>query len=186
MEQFDVEVERPVSWSEQVEAVEERGELEGGPMSTLPSDEPVAHILSMEEETIPEDPPSSPHSLTMIIPSGKTWPERQRLRRSLWASQKPLPNLHLTPGRQHYWILSTLIGCGGEEGISANVHALIHDHGMDYSAAALDLAMAWLLLQRRDIAAYLRAWLARRLEAEEDPRDVLRDLNFHLLALEQA
>jgi len=74
----------------------------------------------------------------------------------------------------------------GEAGISANVQALIHDHGLDYSAAALDRALAWLLLQRRDIAAYLRAWLARRNEADQDPRKVLRDLQLHLLALEQA
>ena len=72
----------------------------------------------------------------------------------------------------------------GEAGIAANVRALIHEHAMDYSTAALDRALAWLLLQRRDIATYLRAWLARRMEADEDPRQILRDLNFHLLALE--
>jgi len=72
----------------------------------------------------------------------------------------------------------------GEAGIAANVRALIHDHGMDYSAAALDRALAWLLLQRRDIATYLRAWLARRMETDEDPRQILRDLSFHLLTLE--
>ena len=75
----------------------------------------------------------------------------------------------------------------GEASIAANVRALIDEHGnhgMDYSAAALDRALAWLLLQRRDIATYLRAWLARRMEADEDPRQILCDLSFHLLALE--
>ena len=74
----------------------------------------------------------------------------------------------------------------GEAGIPANVRALTQDHGLEYSAAALDRALAWLLLQRRDIATYLRAWLARRIELDEDPRDTLRDLNFHLLTLEQS
>jgi len=60
------------------------------------------------------------------------------------------------------------------------------DHSMDYSAATLDRALAWLLLQCRDISAHLCAWLAQRSEADLDPREVLRDLNFHLLALEQA
>jgi len=74
----------------------------------------------------------------------------------------------------------------GEVGISANVQALIHDHGMDYSAAALDRTLAWLLLECRDIAAHLRAWLAQRSDPGHDPHEVLRDLKFHLLALEQA
>jgi len=73
-----------------------------------------------------------------------------------------------------------------EAGISVNVQALIHDHGMDYSAAAQERALAWLLLQRQDIAVHLHAWLARRIEADQDPHEVLRDLQFHLLALEQA
>ena len=34
------EVEWPTSWGDQVEAAEERGELAGGPLSTLPGDEP--------------------------------------------------------------------------------------------------------------------------------------------------
>jgi len=66
------------------------------------------------------------------------------------------------------------------------VRALIHDHGLEYSAAALYRALAWLLLQRHDIATYLRAWLACRIEAAEDPRQILRDLNFHPLTLEQS
>jgi len=151
--QSDAEVERPVSWSEQVEAAEERGELEGGPMSTLPGDEPVAHVLAMEEETIHEDPPASPRSPGH---DDSVWED---LARALAAAEEFMgePEAPIGPPLNPWQ--ATLLDLvrphwlKGEAGISANVRALIQDHGLDYSAAALDRALAWLLLQRRDIQA---------------------------------
>jgi len=166
--------------------VEERGKLEGGPSSTLPCDEPEAQSLAIEEETIPEDPLAS---LQSTGHDDSIWED---LAKASAAAEEFMgePEAPLGPSLQPRQ--ATLLDfvhphwLQGEAGISTNVQALIHDHGMDYSAGALDHALAWLLLQRCDIAAYLRAWLARCMQTDQDPRKVLRDLNFHLLALEQA
>jgi len=60
------------------------------------------------------------------------------------------------------------------------------DHGLDYSPAALDTALAWMLLQRRDIAAHLRHWLSARHTPERNPQQVLEQLDLHLMSLEEA
>jgi len=74
----------------------------------------------------------------------------------------------------------------GEASIPQQVHALVHDHGMDYSAAGLDCALAWLLIQRRDFAIHLRAWMAARMVPGHDPARVLDELDYYLLSLEEA
>jgi len=74
----------------------------------------------------------------------------------------------------------------GEAGISHQVRALLDDHGMDFSAAGLERALAWLLIQRRDIAVHLRAWLAKRTTQGLDPARILDELDYYLLSLEEA
>ena len=49
-------------WGDQVEAMEARGELEGGPASALPADEPEAQGPATEELSTPEEPSASPQS----------------------------------------------------------------------------------------------------------------------------
>ena len=74
----------------------------------------------------------------------------------------------------------------GEAGITHQVRALLDDHGMDYSAAGLDCALAWLLIQRRDFAVHLRSWLAKRMTPGHDPARVLDELDYYLLSLGEA
>jgi len=57
---------------------------------------------------------------------------------------------------------------------------------MDYSAAGLDCALAWLLIQRRDLAVHLRSWLARRMTPGHDPARILDELDYYLMSLEEA
>jgi len=131
--QPDAEVERPVSWSEQVDVAEEHGELEGGPSSTLPGDESEDHSPAMEEEPIHENPPSSPRSPGH---NDSIWEDLARASAAaeefMGEPEAPLgPSLHhrqatLLDFVHPHWLR-------GEAGISANVRALIHDHGMDYS-----------------------------------------------------
>ena len=71
----------------------------------------------------------------------------------------------------------------GEAGIPHQVRALLDDHGMDYSAAGLDCALAWLLIQRRDFAVHLRAWLAARTIPGHDLARILDELDYYLLSL---
>jgi len=51
-----------VSWGDLVDEAEERGELGEGPMSTLSGDKPIAEAPPMADESVFEDPPSSPRS----------------------------------------------------------------------------------------------------------------------------
>ena len=74
----------------------------------------------------------------------------------------------------------------GEAGIPHQVRALLDDHGMDYSAAGLDCALAWLLIQRRVFAVHLRAWLAARMTPGHDPARILDELDYYLLSLGEA
>ena len=60
------------------------------------------------------------------------------------------------------------------------------DYALDFSPEALDTAIAWMLLQRRDMAAHLRHWLSVRKTPERDPQQVLGQLDLHLLSLEEA
>jgi len=48
------------------------------------------------------------------------------------------------------------------EAIGHMARALVHDHGMDYSEAEMRRALAWMVLQRRDMALHLRLWLLHR------------------------
>ena len=96
-----------------------------------------------------------------------------------YAPSIPPEQVHLLNLVRPYWLQ-------GEEGISYAVHALAFDHGMDYSPAALDRALAWMLLQRRDIALHLRVWLMHRTGPDHDPHRVLEELKLHLLSLEDA
>jgi len=50
----------------------------------------------------------------------------------------------------------------------------------------VDTALAWMLLQRRDIAAHLCHWLSVRNTPERDPQQVLEQLDLHLMSLEEA
>ena len=74
----------------------------------------------------------------------------------------------------------------GEQGVADNVRPLALDHGLDFSPEALDTALAWMLLHRRDIAAHLRHWLSIRNTLERDPQQVLEQLDLHLMSLEEA
>jgi len=57
----------------------------------------------------------------------------------------------------------------GEPSVADNVRPLAQDHGLDFSPKALDTALAWMLLQRRDIVAHLRHWLSVCNTPERDP-----------------
>jgi len=166
------------SWGDQVEAAEARGELASGPASPSPTAElggldPATEVLSTPEEL------DNPDESVWDVLARATAAAEEFMGEPEAPSEPPLhpSQATLLDLVRPHWLQ-------GEAGIAVNVCALIHDHGLDYSAAALDRALAWLLLQRRDIATYLRAWLACRMEADEDPRQILRDPNFHLLTLE--
>jgi len=73
-----------------------------------------------------------------------------------------------------------------EESIMHAVRALAFDHGMDYSAAEMDRVLAWMLLQRRDMALHLRVWLAHRSGPDRDPCRVLEELQSYRLSMEDA
>jgi len=64
--------------------------------------------------------------------------------------------------------------------------ALVHDHGMDYSEAEMRRALAWMILQHRDMALHLRLWLLHRSGPDHKPHRVLEDLLNHLLSIEDA
>ena len=74
----------------------------------------------------------------------------------------------------------------GDQSVADNVRPLTLDYALDFSPEALDTAIAWMLLQRRDIAAHLRHWLSVRKTPERDPQQVLEQLDLHLLSLEEA
>ena len=74
----------------------------------------------------------------------------------------------------------------GERGIADNVHPLAFDHGLDFSPEALDTVLACMLLQRRDIAAHLRHWLSICNTPEQNPQQVLEQLDLHLMSLDEA
>ena len=74
----------------------------------------------------------------------------------------------------------------GGQGVADNVCPLALDHGLDFSPEALDTALAWMLLQCRDIAAHLHHWLSIRNTSERDPQQVLEQLDLHLMSLEEA
>jgi len=59
------------------------------------------------------------------------------------------------------------------------------DHNLDYSATEIR-ALAWMFLQRRDLALHLRVWIVHRLDSNEDARAILQALLNYLLYLENA
>jgi len=72
----------------------------------------------------------------------------------------------------------------GEEAIGHMAGSLVHDHGMEYSEAEMRHALAWMVLQRRDMALHLHLWLLHRTGPDHEPRRVLEDLLNHLLSIE--
>ena len=74
----------------------------------------------------------------------------------------------------------------GDQSVTDNVRPLSLNHALDFTPEALDTAIAWMLLQRRDIAAHLRHWLSVRKTPERDPQQVLEQLDLHLMSLEEA
>jgi len=179
-----MEEEQTATWGDQVEAAEQRGELGDEPPSTLTCDEPDGSDTRpyIVDDTPPSDVLTLPESTD---PDLSVWEELAAAEAFMGEPEATLsPSFHPLQAQllefvRPYWLQ-------GEAGISQTVCASIHDHGMDYSAAALDRLAAWLLLQRRDIAAHLRAWLARHTGPGHNPSQVLGELQLHVMSLEEA
>ena len=183
----DAEKASPASWSEMVDEAEMRGELDVAPPDSFPWDEPAAQPSVVKTEQPQTDPSASPASAGSNDSLWEELAEASAAADALLAAPSDVTYAPTIPPEQvrlldlvrPYWLK-------GEEGISHAVHALVFDHGMDYSPATLDHILAWLLLQRRDIALHLRVWLVHRTGPDHDPHHVLEELKLHLLSLEDA
>jgi len=56
----------------------------------------------------------------------------------------------------------------------------------NYTADELCTGLNWMVLQRRDMALYMRLWLLNRSGPDHDPRRVIEDMLNHLRDIQDA
>jgi len=178
----DTAASTPSSWSEQVGAAELTGELVDS-SEILP--EWAKPPLAVEASPPAADTLASPGFADTVDPLWSELVEASAAADALLAA--PLDASYTStvhPDQARVLDMIRPHWLQGEDSITHAVHALAFDQGMDYSAMEIDRALAWMLLQRRDMALHLRVWLVHRSGPDHDPRHVLEELQSYLLSIE--
>jgi len=175
------------TWGDLMDAAEARGELveevaQSAADELWPGPVPAATVSSLSPSAAP---PANPDDVP--APTGATSaPDEDVATHDV--SPTPAPTMPpLSVAKQKALLdLVRPLWLYGDQSVADNVRPLSLDHALVFSPEVLDTAIAWMLLQRRDMAAHLRHWLSVRNTPERDPQQVLEQLDLHLLSLEEA